>query len=247
MRHMAACLRRQRSPWLRATVLWTLEEPGFRWNPRSSKPVGCAQRARWVRLPCPSAKKRRSRRCSARPLRHPQTILRTIRVRPQPCTPVYSLMRIQPQVAEDLLDHRPLEDGRDDLELRGAAVRAVLHVDVEHALEQPRPADAVRPGLDVLDFALGGGCGLGGRLCLRGRPLRHHQRTCSLAFGASTPWNRMRCSRGRGTSAANRCMNSSGLITRCVVPSRHGVLSLSSTCPAALTCMRSSESAGRVM
>ncbi len=36
-------------------------------------------------------------------------------------------------------------------------------------------------------------------------------------------------------SAASRCMNSSGLITRCVVPSRHGVLSFSSTCPAALS------------
>jgi hypothetical protein len=35
----------------------------------------------------------------------------------------------------------------------------------------------------------------------------------SLAFGASTPWDRMRCNRGRGTSAASRCMNSSGLIT----------------------------------
>jgi hypothetical protein len=34
-------------------------------------------------------------------------------------------------VRQDLLDHRPLEDGRDDLQLRGAAVRAVLHVDVE--------------------------------------------------------------------------------------------------------------------
>jgi hypothetical protein len=33
-------------------------------------------------------------------------------------------------------------------------------------------------------------------------------------------------------------MNSNGLITRCVVPSRHGVLSLSSTCPAALSCTR---------
>ena len=42
-------------------------------------------------------------------------------------------------------------------------------------------------------------------------------------------------------------MNSSGLKTRCVVPSRHGVFSFSSTCPAALTCTRSSESAGRVM
>jgi hypothetical protein len=42
-------------------------------------------------------------------------------------------------------------------------------------------------------------------------------------------------------------MNSSGLITKCVVPSRHGVLSFSSTCPAALSCTRSSDSAGRVM
>jgi hypothetical protein len=42
-------------------------------------------------------------------------------------------------------------------------------------------------------------------------------------------------------------MNSSGLITRCVVPSRHGVLSLSSTWPAALSCTRSSDSEGRVM
>ena len=42
----------------------------------------------------------------------------------------------------------------------------------------------------------------------------------SLALGASTPWKRIKCSRGRGTSAASRCMNSSGDITRCVVPSR---------------------------
>jgi hypothetical protein len=34
-------------------------------------------------------------------------------------------------VSEDLLDHRPLEDGRDDLELAAATVRAVQHVDVE--------------------------------------------------------------------------------------------------------------------
>ena len=36
------------------------------------------------------------------------------------------------------------------------------------------------------------------------------------------------------TSAASRCMNSSGDITRCVVPSRQAVLSLSTTWPAAL-------------
>jgi hypothetical protein len=40
-------------------------------------------------------------------------------------------LRVQAQVRQDLLDHRPLEDGRDDLQLRGAAVRAVPHVDVE--------------------------------------------------------------------------------------------------------------------
>jgi hypothetical protein len=40
-------------------------------------------------------------------------------------------LRIQPQVGKDLLDHRPLQDRRDDLELAAAAVQAVLHVDVE--------------------------------------------------------------------------------------------------------------------
>ncbi len=37
---------------------------------------------------------------------------------------------------------------------------------------------------------------------------------------------------GRGTSAASRCMNCSGDITRCVVPSGQAVLSVSTTCPA---------------
>ena len=37
---------------------------------------------------------------------------------------------LQPQVREDLLDHRLLQDGRNDLQL-GAAVRAVLQVEVE--------------------------------------------------------------------------------------------------------------------
>jgi general secretion pathway protein G len=39
-------------------------------------------------------------------------------------------------MAEDLLDHRPLEDGHNDLELAGAAVRAVLHVDVKAQLQR---------------------------------------------------------------------------------------------------------------
>jgi len=56
-----------------------------------------------------------------------------------------------------LVDHRPLQDGRDDLELASATIWALLHVDVEHALEQSCPADALRP--DFGDLALGGGCG----------------------------------------------------------------------------------------
>jgi hypothetical protein len=133
-------------------------------------------------------------------------------------------LRVHHQVGEDLLDDRPLEDGRDALQFPGAAVRAVRHVDVKDALERPRPADAVRPALNSLGLAFAGNCGLGG--------------PC-------------------GTSAASRCMNSSGLnlaghalaglgpfvrrttvrrdcrasglSTRCVVPSRHRVLSLSCT------------------
>ena len=51
----------------------------------------------------------------------------------------------------------------------------------------------------------------------------------------------------RGSSAASRCMTVSGDITKCVVPSRHWVWSLSTTCSAALVCTRSFASAGRVM
>ena len=69
-------------------------------------------------------------------------------------------LRIQPQVRKDLLDHRPLQDGGDDLELPGAAVRAALHVDVKHGLAQPCPADACGPALDGLGIALDAGCGL---------------------------------------------------------------------------------------
>ena len=60
-----------------------------------------------------------------------------------------------------------------------------------------------------------------GFCCLRGRyrPLRH-PRGRSVALGASTPWNLIRCSRGRGTSAASRCMNSSGLRTLQAAPSQ---------------------------
>ena len=47
--------------------------------------------------------------------------------------------RLQSQVREDLLDRRLLKNRRNDLQLT-AAVRAVLQVDLEHALEQLRSA-----------------------------------------------------------------------------------------------------------
>jgi hypothetical protein len=55
------------------------------------------------------------------------------------------------------------------------------------------------------------------------------------------------CEPGRGTSTASHYMNSSGDITKCVVPSRQAVFSVSTTCPAALHCTRSLASAERVM
>ena len=48
-------------------------------------------------------------------------------------------LRIQPQVRQDLLDHRPLQHRCDDPQFPGAAVRAGLHVDVEDPLEQLCP------------------------------------------------------------------------------------------------------------
>ncbi len=129
--------------------------------------------------------------------------------------------RLQTQVREDFLDHWLLKDRSDDLQL-AAAVRAVLQVEIE----------------------------------------------------SEASAKRIRCSFGLGTSAASRCMNSSGdnpagrapaelgpfgrhvqspglfvsgLSTRCVVPSRQRVLSLSTTCQAALVCTRSLARAGRVM
>jgi hypothetical protein len=144
-------------------------------------------------------------------------------------------LRVQTQAGQDHLDHRPLKDGRDDLELAGPAGRAVLHTDVEHALEQPRQTDAARPRQGGLDLAFGGNCGLAGRLYLRGRPLGTTSAR-SLAFAANTAWNLISCSRNRGASAAIRRMNSSGLMTKRVVPSRDGVLRLISSRRATSSC-----------
>lgn len=103
---------------------------------------------------------------------------------------------LQARMAEDLLDDRPLDDRRDDLQLPGSEVRTVLHVDVENTLEQPRPANLLWPGGNGLDLGFADGI---------------------------------------------------GDITKCVMPSPHAVFCLSSACPAALSCTRWSDNAGRVM
>jgi hypothetical protein len=57
-------------------------------------------------------------------------------------------------VRQDLLDGGSLPDGRDGLQFAAAAGRAALQVDLNDALEQPRPADAVRPASGCPDFEL---------------------------------------------------------------------------------------------
>ena len=54
-----------------------------------------------------------------------------------------------------------------------------------------------------------------------------------------------RRSRDRGPRAGSRRATCSGDFTKCAVPSRQSVLNNISTCPVALICTRSSESAGR--
>ena len=77
---------------------------------------------------------------------------------------------LQPQVREDLLDHRRFQDRRNDLQL-AAAVRAVLQTELEHALEQLGPARPYSAVMRTGRLALGGLCVLRGRLGL----LRHPQ------------------------------------------------------------------------
>ena len=55
---------------------------------------------------------------------------------------------------EDLLDHRLLQNGRNDLQ-RAAAVQAVLQLEVKHALEQLGPAQPHRAVMRAVRFALG--------------------------------------------------------------------------------------------
>ena len=102
-------------------------------------------------------------------------------------------------MAEDLDDYRRIFDGGDDLQ-SAAAVGAVFNVDVEDPFEEPGPAHARCFSLSLGVIGRGSVARSGGlgTILLR-----------NFALGASTPWKRIRCKRGRGTRAARRSMNSS--------------------------------------
>jgi hypothetical protein len=134
-------------------------------------------------------------------------------------------------------DRSFLQDGGDDFQ-GSDAMRTML--DIEHSLEQTRPTDAHRShGRGHIVIPTGWVI----FVFLAAREISER----SLAFGASTPWKRMRLSLARETSAASRCMNSSGDITIGVVPSQKGVFSVNITCPSWLRAKRSSAIAGRVI
>jgi hypothetical protein len=109
-------------------------------------------------------------------------------------------------MGENLGDHRGVFDGGD--ERQGAAtVRTGCHVDFKHPFEQLGPAQAGRRGC--------GGCSavlIGGGRCLVGLAWDDLGSEGSVGREHAMEANEME--RGRGTSAARRCMNSSGAITR---------------------------------
>ena len=119
---------------------------------------------------------------------------------------------LQPQVRKDPLDHRCFEDGGDDLELP-TAVRAVLQVDLESEasaqtnLYPSYVAAKTRLSSRAQLMRAGRRCSQAGSAAASSDAATSssgHAGTTSarsFAFGASTPWKRMRCSRGRGTSA----------------------------------------------
>jgi len=79
---------------------------------------------------------------------------------------------LQTQVREDLFDHWLFHDRRDDLQL-AAAVRAVLHVDLEDPLEQLGPAQPNRTVVRTGRLVLGRRYDLHGWFAF----LRHHLRS----------------------------------------------------------------------
>jgi hypothetical protein len=141
---------------------------------------------------------------------------------------------------EDLPDHWLFPDRRNDLQF-ATAVRAVLHVDLEDVLEQLGPAHAHRSVVRAVRLASGGLRGVRRRLGY----FWHHQRA-QLGVGGQDAFKPNQAQR-RGSSVASFRMNSSGDMTRCMVPSRQAALSFRPSSLAASACTRSLGRAGRVM
>jgi len=114
-----------------------------------------------------------------------------------------STVGLQTKVREDLLDHRLLQDRRDDLQL-APAVRAVLHVDLEseasaktylyssYVAVETRLSSLAQLSRTGRWCAQGASHSAGGAACTGGS--RSCGTTCgttsarSLALGATTPW-----------------------------------------------------------
>ena len=112
---------------------------------------------------------------------------------------------LRTQVRENLFDHRLLEDRRDDLQ-PATTIRALFQVDLEQALEQLGPAQPNRTG----------GAHRSPRARPAARPARAARVLAALPSRVSWRWlrerlgKRIKCSLGRVTRAASRCIKSCG-------------------------------------
>ena len=145
-------------------------------------------------------------------------------------------------MSEYLLDDVGVLNAGDDPH-RTAAGRTGLDVDPEHPLEALRlRLIAARRSAGVRSS--------GSAIVVCGPPfprLPGVTRARYLLFGANTPWNRVRLTRGFGTSAASRAIKSRGSKMTCVVPSRYGLFSGYRTLPLGVTDTRFCELAGQLM
>ena len=128
---------------------------------------------------------------------------------------------------EDLGNHGGIFDGGEDRQ-GAATVGTLFNIDSKHPFEQPgislmrasAEGGGASPWSANLSLASGASGKPGTGTVPVWRPEEGMISECNLVLGASTPGERRRWSRGRGTSAARRCMNSRGDITIGVVPSR---------------------------
>jgi len=127
-------------------------------------------------------------------------------------------LRIQPKVGEDLLDHLPLQDGGDDLEFPGGAVRAVLHVDVNTRLSSRaqlmRPGRAWTVSISLSATAADSAVGSASARAFGTTSGRN------LALGGSTPLNRMRCRRNQRRQPLHELQRRHHQVRRPVAPRR---------------------------